>query len=238
MSRPTVILLPGLHGTANLFQRFVDAAPRDVSPRIQSLPNDAPLDYEQLAEWVVARLPSEAVVLIAESFSGPLALFAAARAPNIAGIVLCGTFVTAPAPPILAKLPKVVFAVTPPVAAISALLTAGDWTLAREVQTTVRTIPADVITSRVVSALHVDARAELESFTKPLLCISAKRDWIVPARSTAVIRALKPSAEFVEIDGPHMLLQTRSRETWQVVSAFLDRVQGNHHAPHNLTSST
>jgi pimeloyl-ACP methyl ester carboxylesterase len=71
----------------------------------------------------------------------------------------------------------------------------------------------------------VDARKELVRFSKPLLCISAKRDWIVPAKSTATIRSLKPDATFVEVDGPHMLLQTRSEELWKSIGAFLSRVE-------------
>lgn len=225
MSALITILLPGLHGTADLFERFVAAAPADIAPRIQPLPNDAPLGYDALAEWILARLPQEPLVLIAESYSGPLALLVADRAPQVVGLVLCVTFVEPPAPAFLAHIPMLVFGVTPPVVAISALLTGGDRALAREVQRTVRALRADVIASRIASALHVDASAELQRFSKPLLCLSASRDWIVPARSAATMRALNPSAEFVTIDGPHMILQTRPAEVWKYISAFLDRVQ-------------
>lgn len=223
MAGPALVLLPGLHGTANLFARFVAAAPSGVRVQIQPLPNERPRDYEELTDWVLARLPPEPFILIAESFSGPLALLVAARAPQVAAIVLCVTFVDPPAPPILARIPTPVFGITPPVPAINTLLTGGDHSLARDVQETVRDIPRDVIAGRIAAALHADAKGELQRFAKPLLCISATRDWIVPRRCTTAIRALKPDATFVEIEGPHMLLQTRSEEVWKSVVAFLNR---------------
>ena len=221
VSSPAIILLPGLHGTTELFDRFVAAAPADITMRAQPLPNELPLDYDALTDWVIARLPPDPVVLIAESFSGPLALLVADRCPRVIALVLCVTFVEPPAPSLIARIPRRIWNVTPPLALIGAFLTGGDRALAADIQRTVRALSGDIIAHRITSALHVDVRAELQRFSKALLCLSATRDWIVPARSAATIRALKPSASFVEIDGPHMLLQTRATESWRAIDPFI-----------------
>lgn len=218
---PAIILLPGLHGTTELFGRFAAAAPADLALHAQPLPNELPLDYRALADWVIARLPPDPVVLLAESFSGPLALLIADRCPQIIALVLCVTFVEPPAPSLVARIPNRIWNVTPPLPLISALLTGGDRALAADIQRTVRALSGDVIANRIRAALHVNVKSELQRFSKALLCVSATRDWIVPARNAARIRALKPSASFVEIDGPHMLLQTHSTESWRAIEPFI-----------------
>ncbi|MEO6209644.1 MAG: hypothetical protein ABIQ10_05900 [Gemmatimonadaceae bacterium] len=224
MSTPRVILLPGLHGTTSLFDRFVAAAPANIALHCQSLPNDIPLDYHELAAWVTARLPAEPFVLIAESFSGPLALLIADRCENVLAIALVVTFVVPPAPGFIARIPQRVWSISPPTALVSAFLTGGDNALAVDCRGAIESVPPDVIAKRIDEAVHVDVRAELARFTRPLLCLGAKQDWIVPRRSMAKIRAMKPCARLVELNGPHMLLQTRAEEAWLHIEPFLRSV--------------
>jgi pimeloyl-[acyl-carrier protein] methyl ester esterase len=67
-----IVLLPGLDGTGKLFKRFIAAAPPDVSVTAIALPPQA-LDYAELADYAARSLPDgEGLVLVAESFSGPL----------------------------------------------------------------------------------------------------------------------------------------------------------------------
>ena len=55
-----------------------------------------PLSYDELADHVARNLPAgEPLVLIAESFSGPLALALALRRP-VAALVFCNSFVVTP----------------------------------------------------------------------------------------------------------------------------------------------
>ncbi len=221
-----MVLLPGLHGTSTLFDRFVSAAPANIALDCQSLPNDVPLDYHELAAWVTARLPAEPFILVAESFSGPLALLIADRCKNVSAIALVVTFVVPPAPGFIARMPRRLWSISPPTALVSAFLTGGDNALAADCRGVIESVPPAVIAKRVDEAVHVDVRAELARFTRPLLCLGAKQDWIVPRRSIATIRAMKPSATLVELNGPHMLLQTRAEEAWLHIEPFLRSVAG------------
>jgi pimeloyl-ACP methyl ester carboxylesterase len=95
LGKPSIVLLPGLDGTGQLFARFILAAPPQFAVTSIALPPEA-LSYNDLADHVERNLPvGEPVVVIAESFSGPVALALAVRRP-VAALVLCNSFVAAP----------------------------------------------------------------------------------------------------------------------------------------------
>ena len=78
----TLILLPGLNGTGMLFLPLLAQLPSYDTPRVVSFPGDVMLGYGQLLRRVFHALPSAGpFVVLGESFSGPLALMAAAQAP-------------------------------------------------------------------------------------------------------------------------------------------------------------
>ena len=161
MRRPVSILLPGLHGTVDVFARFVAAAPDGFPVQCQPLPTEIVRSYGELAEWVSERLPPEPVMLIAESFSGPLAVLVADRCPRVVGIVLSASFVERPLPAFLAHVPAFLWRQPPPIALLNMVLTGGDRTLAQEIRRTIATVSGDVLASRAAAALNVDVRAEL-----------------------------------------------------------------------------
>ena len=74
------------------------------------------------------------------------------------------------------------------------------------------------------AALDVDVRDDLDRLSQPRLYLQAARDRLVPPSCAARIRALKPSAEFVTVDGPHLLLEANPVESWRHIEGFLERV--------------
>jgi pimeloyl-[acyl-carrier protein] methyl ester esterase len=151
--------LPGLDGTADLFEDFAAVAPAGLPVQCQRLPNDKPRAYPELAEWVHAHLPSGRVVLIAESFSGPLALLIADRCPRVVALVLCASFVESPLPRFVARVPKVVWSRPPPIAVFSVFLTGGDRGLAQRVHRAIAAAGDEVIAERITAALEIDVSA-------------------------------------------------------------------------------
>jgi pimeloyl-[acyl-carrier protein] methyl ester esterase len=221
MTTPISILLPGLDGTGDLFGSFVAAAPPGFPARVLPLPHDRPRGYRELSEWVLARLPTDPVVLIAESFSGPLALLVADRCPRVTAVALCASFVKAPVSRLFAAVPKLILRRLPPAALVSFFMTGGDRGLAEALRGAVAGVGADVIAERISAVLRVDVTPELRRLSRPLLWIRAKGDRLVPARNTEKVRALKPSARFVEIESPHLVLQTHPVEAWSQIRSFL-----------------
>lgn len=213
MRAPTLVLLPGLDGTGTLFAPFHDAAPAHAKLHTVVFPDHAH-SYAELAAWVGDRLPAGPVTLVAESFSGPLALAVAARHPEVEALALCATFVTPPAPAFCASLPDAILAAPPPTALLAALLTGFDLKLAQRVRSALGTVPPHVVAARIRAVLGADARALLRAFSRPLLLLGARRDRLVGPAHLAEMAALAPHARVVTLDVPHLVLQIAPQEAW------------------------
>ncbi len=96
-----LVLLPGLDGTGTLHTSFVAAArPAFQQVTVLTYPADIPLSYKALEDRVRESLPTDApLLLLGESFSGPIAIRIAAHPPpNLVGVVLSTTFACSPLP--------------------------------------------------------------------------------------------------------------------------------------------
>lgn len=213
MSATTFVLLPGLDGTGTLFAPFRNAAPAHAKLHTVVFPDRA-LSYVELAEWVDQRLPPGPLTLIAESFSGPLALALAARHPEVEALALCATFVTPPAPAFRASLPDALLAAPAPALLLAALLTGFDLPLAQRVRSALRTVPPHVVAARLRSVLRADARSLLRAFSKPLLLLGAQDDWLGGPAHLVEMTALAPHARVITLDAPHLVLQTAPHAAW------------------------
>jgi pimeloyl-ACP methyl ester carboxylesterase len=100
VSLPQLIVLPGLDGTGSRLTAFLREMQRAVPTRIIGYPPGQPMGYAELESLVRQLLPQdERYVLLAESFSGPIAIrMAADPPPGLAGLILCGTFAKNPFP--------------------------------------------------------------------------------------------------------------------------------------------
>ncbi len=93
-----IVLLPGLDGSGKMFQPLLPYLVPDFDPHVVAYPRAGSQSYASLLPFVRAELPqNEAFVLLAESFSGPLALqIAAERPPHLKGLILCASFLASP----------------------------------------------------------------------------------------------------------------------------------------------
>jgi pimeloyl-[acyl-carrier protein] methyl ester esterase len=98
VTRPNLILLPGLDGTGILFRPLLAALPEDISPKVIAYPADRRLSLAEHADFVASHLATDAVVL-AESFSGLVALdLLTRRSLPIKRVLFVGCFAEAPHP--------------------------------------------------------------------------------------------------------------------------------------------
>jgi pimeloyl-[acyl-carrier protein] methyl ester esterase len=93
-----LVLLPGMDGTGELFSNFVDALPASFETVTVRYPTDRYLAYLELEDLVrVACSGTAPFMLVAESFSTPLAIkYAATNPANLEGVILCTGFATSP----------------------------------------------------------------------------------------------------------------------------------------------
>jgi pimeloyl-[acyl-carrier protein] methyl ester esterase len=205
-----------------MFQRFVAAAPSAFPLRVQSLPSDRLRAYSDLVDALLPLLPPEPFALIAESFSGPLAILLANRCPQACAVVLCATFIRPPLPKLLARFPDFFWQKPPPLLLLRHIMTGGDHGLACAVHDTVAPLDAVVLRARVAAALTTDVTEDLRRLTQPLLYLRAERDRLISARCADAVRTARPSAQISSVDGPHLILQARPDESWRLIAPFLE----------------
>src|SRR5689334_12411833 len=100
MRTRTLVLLPGMDGSDRLFGPLQATTPPGVETVAVGYPPGARNGYDDLLPLVRAQLPTERpFFLLGWSFSGPLALLAAAeRPPYLRGVILAASFVRTPVP--------------------------------------------------------------------------------------------------------------------------------------------
>jgi pimeloyl-ACP methyl ester carboxylesterase len=191
-------------------------------------PPHEPLGYDELLPRVLDRLPtSEPFVLLAESFSGPLALMASARSPaGLRGVILCASFVRNPLPPGSSVLRQLVrgfwFRASPEFARSWALL--GGYAtpaLRRLSGEAIEAVSPHVLAHRVRAVLRVDVRRELEACRVPVLYLRGRHDRVVSRRNGDEVLARSASAKVVELPAPHFVLQTQPAAAAAAVSKFV-----------------
>jgi pimeloyl-ACP methyl ester carboxylesterase len=223
----TLVLLPGLDGTGKLFGEFAHVLRPTVEPLILSYPPDQPLGYDELEALVLAALPKTgSFVLLGESFSGPIAIRIAARAPpGLAGLILCAAFAKNPYPRLRWARPLAAYL---PLKSLPRWLRAPlMWGSASprhapaRIERATAGVAAAVIRHRIAALLAVDDSAALATVAIPTLLLSARHDRVISRAATQWILKILPGARWVEIDGPHLLLQTRAAECAAAVLNFM-----------------
>jgi len=221
------VLLPGLDGTGKRLADFVAQLGVDFDVRIIGYPLQRPLAYDALEQIVRAALPTErAFVLLAESFSGPIAVRIAADSPmGLRAVILCASFIKGPYPLLRWAAPLAAFA---PVKSmprwLRGLVLWGPGDPARvpaQSQRASAAVAAPVLRARLSALLTVDARSAAARVRVPMLVISARSDRLFGPRAAREISESAPHAEFVALEGPHLLLQARPRECAHVIAQFI-----------------
>jgi pimeloyl-ACP methyl ester carboxylesterase len=224
MSRETIVLLPGMDGTGRLFDPFVQACPDQFIPNVIALPSSG--SYEVLSEAVSPRIrQAERVVLVAESFSGPLAVRIADQFPDsVKALVLCNSFVAPPRSALLRALPwSVIFSFPPPGFVIRHFFVgAGASTeLVELVRVAVREPSAQVLSARLASILSQNCTSALGRINQRILYLRGADDRLVPPSAGKLVVRTAKQANEVTIPGPHLLLQRYPRESWEAITRFL-----------------
>jgi pimeloyl-ACP methyl ester carboxylesterase len=225
------LLLPGLDGSGRLYAPLLAAGPRRIVPALLAFPPDAPLGYDALLPLARAALPRGRFLLIAESFSGPLAIRLAAERPRgLAGLVLAATFLHRPLNPLLHPIRGLMgarmFGFRMPLALVRHFMAGDDApdALVREVQAAVRAVSPAVLAHRAREALRIDVRGRLCEVSVPILLLSPRRDRLIRTDVAGEVRALRPDAQVEVLDTPHMILQRAPHASLALIEAFAERV--------------
>ncbi len=187
--------LPGLHGTEELYESVRERLPAGTLAEFINLPSSGKQDYPALFEWLDKELPKgKKRIIIAESFSGPLAIRLTNKRPDeIAGLVLAATFCDAPINPGFALLPlRPLFMVKPPLKALRHFLIGDDASEAKvaELRSIIQSIPASTLSKRVRTILQLMEQDNPSLPALPMLLLKAGNDNLIPWEPQ---RKLEPS---------------------------------------------
>jgi len=225
MSLPLpLVMLPGMDGSGDLFYEFAAIAPSSVAPLVTTLPSIGP--YDDLLRELAVNLPeSGKFAILAESFSGPLAIrLAALFAPRVVSLVLCNTFATSPRHHALRMIPwRLMFSFPPPAGIIRGLLldSAAPQKLVERVQAAVRNAHPKVMAARIRAVLAVNEIGALRKLSCPVLYLRGTNDRLIPQRNVDEFARNVAIFRQCNINGPHMLLQTQSVRVWEAIEPFL-----------------
>ena len=224
------ILLPGFDGTGMLFAPLLRALPPGIEPVVVAYPVDRACSAGELFGIVAASLPqSEPYVLIAESFSGPIALKAAARQqkPPVA-VVLCASFVQCP--PVRALIAMLGFcgpflhARHPPRWVVRRYLLGGaNEDVVALFYRAMSEVASRVLTHRFSVLLEFDESFAPPALKCPLLYLQAGRDRLVKPRNFEIAQRRYPETHLQRIESPHLILQVQPEASVGAISEFLAR---------------
>jgi pimeloyl-ACP methyl ester carboxylesterase len=218
-----------LDGSGKRFSEFIHCLGCAAQVEVIAYPCDEPLGYDQLEVLVRASLPAgQRYFLLGESFSGPLAIRIAANPPDgLAGVILCGAFAKNPLPWLRWARP---LAVRAPIKSLPrwlrALLLWGSIQPQRAPARADRAmtgVAAAVVRHRIGAIFDVDESRRLDGIDLPLLILRARGDLIVSRAATQWMLKTARGAQLAEMDGPHLLLQSRPADCADVVLQFLQR---------------
>lgn len=214
-----------MDGTGILFRPFIQELTqhisedifKDINVQAISYPCDQKLSYGELIDYVRSRLPGEEeVILVAESFSGPIGYALAAEQPNmIRAVIFVATFLSPPKgllrmmpPPLIALLMKIPL----PVFLLSRLIfergssNTSNKTIAL-FKTALKKIQRPVLAARMREMTGL--RTEQQILDIPCAYIRAGNDLLISRSHAEEFRRIAPQLEVTEIPGPHFLMQAR-----------------------------
>ncbi|MFI5118937.1 MAG: alpha/beta fold hydrolase [Thermoanaerobaculia bacterium] len=215
-----VVLLPGLHSSTALYDAFIALAPPWARCHPLALPTVGDQTFDALAGVLEPELRRlEAFVLVAESFSGPIAARLSARlGQKVALLVLCNPVVEMSVRVPERLLVSIAASAWMPVWCASMALSGGDTSIARAALGEVRGLPKGILAQRLSAVFSATEEALSSHLAPPLLTILGTSDNLVSlSRSRAFFSRILQSM-VAEIEEPHFIIQTRPAEVWAAIS--------------------
>lgn len=222
-----LVLLPGMNGTGELFAEFLSYY--DGDHLVISLPESGPQDHATLANVINQQLPNESYILLAESFSGGIVPELLKLNPtHIKGVIFVASFLSSPRSYLIgvAKLLPIKALVSLPLSNIAhRLLFLGQEAtkpLLSKFVKVIKSIPKQVLSSRL-EVMKVLQLPEM-TFDIPTIYIRALSDRLISPNKSQEVANVFNHIEFVEIEGPHFILQAQPKESARLVTEAISLI--------------
>lgn len=222
-----IVLLPGLDGTGCLFAPLLESVKSyDNKTLVISLPQRGSQDYLTLADFVITKLPSEEFILIAESFSGPIAsILAQKNITHLRGIVFVATFLSTPSPHLI-SLAKIF-----PVKLLNQLPGAGYFQralflgkkakpeLLNMFQLSLKKTPSSILKARMQTLQSLELKKHESQL--PAIYLLPTSDKLVNSTKVHEFQECFKKLVIEKVDGPHFILQAEPEKSAIIILNFV-----------------
>ena len=221
-----IFLLPGFDGTGLLFDPVAEAF--GYRCRTTVLPFQDEVTLEDYVRSVSDRLPKHHVVLLAESFSGPIALSLLARYPGrFEAAIICSGFARSPFGSLLGLSRWITesFLGSNPLQnlLLNKFCAIDDvpFAVQQAVLNVEELVPPQVIKTRFNMIAGLNVSSLLSRISAPVLYMRAMKDKLVSSQLREELFENIPQICMKEINGPHLLLQSEPIECADAIMNFL-----------------
>lgn len=222
-----VLILPGLDGTGIMLAEFTELIKTRFDVQLVSYPKTVPLTYQELADLVSEILPkNEPYVIVAESFSGPVASRLLSRNPiGLRALVFAASFAKTPTwvPEPVANLVNIFPTKSKLLLRLARPFMFGRWgsrKLDDLLEKAINAVAPDVLAFRIRQVLGVDELSKLKGVDIPMLYLRPTHDRLVSQEAAIAIKNVVPSLEVTEVAGPHFILQAQPKQCADVITKF------------------
>ncbi|MBU2710995.1 alpha/beta fold hydrolase [Zooshikella harenae] len=220
-----LILLPGLDGTGLLFKDLITELPTNCIIQTICYPSSQVQTFEEHVQYVLGRLPNnEPFTLLAESFSGPVAIeVLKARNHQIEKVIFVASFAKSPRPLLLRLASRLPFStllkwhIPKFLIRYFCLGKNASSELIRHFRKTITVIDPKVLAQRIKIISDIDKTKELQNIIIPCCYIQATHDRLVHSSALKVFQYGLKSLTVKKIQGPHFILQAAPKEVAKVI---------------------
>jgi pimeloyl-ACP methyl ester carboxylesterase len=223
-----LVLLPGMDGTGLLFKPLLDCLSNKIDYRIISLPQGAQ-DYATLIEKLAVDLEGEEdLILLAESFSGPIALeFTRRFSGRVKGLIFVASFLNCPNNWLKwlgGILPlKMLIGLPMPNFMLRRYLLGSDATaelveLFKEAQ---GKVDKTLLVERLDAVRQLRIQDDPQPLRLPCFYLEALDDRLLNDRCLEAFYEVFGRVSQRRISGPHLLLQSRPKECARIVESII-----------------
>ena len=218
-----LILLPGMDGTGILFKPLIEKLPKSLSTTVISYPLDDKLSYQDLVFFVKEYLPeNENYIIVAESYSGPIAYLLAQEQPERLKLVIFVASFLKPPIPVLLKLlsifplEKLLDVKIPSFITRYLMLGAKiDKETLNLFNQTLEQVSGTVLAKRFREIARLSC--ELKSMHIRSVYIQATNDKLVSSQNVDVFKQCCNELSVFRVPGPHFILQANPEDCARII---------------------
>jgi pimeloyl-ACP methyl ester carboxylesterase len=230
----TLLFLPGLDGTGLVFEPLLAHLPAEIDARVVRYPVDRVMSFQEHVDFARQQFPSKRpFVLLAESFSGPIALHLLAEPPgNLIGVIFVATFAHYPSPFLLDAsrlMPQGLLLKLFSTTLLSRFFCLGGASVdaVKLFCTALASVQLNVLPNRLQLLADLPPSPDA-TFSGPCLYIQASNDRLVSSRALAPLQRHLPQLRVEKIHGPHIVLLAQPETGAGLISGFVATLTESH----------